>query len=50
MPSAIRFSGRGRAILKRQAMRIVLRSKKLQAAADEEQREHPGATVELWTA
>jgi hypothetical protein len=29
-------------------MRIVLRSKKLAAAADEEQRKHPAATVEIW--
>jgi hypothetical protein len=29
-------------------MRTSLRSKKLTAAADEEQREHPAASVEIW--
>ena len=43
-----RSSSRGRAILMRRAKRIVPRSKKLEAAVDEERYEHPGASVEIW--
>src|SRR5271157_1056603 len=46
--SAIRSNSRGHGILGPRPRRIVPRSKKLQTAAAEERRKHPGATVEVW--